>query len=70
MTANNVNKVPRVMWRKWSVDHRELFNRVYDAMKQQDIFMHPDQFPMEIEHWDTIRWNAAFTAAEELRRMP
>lgn len=68
--AANVNKVPRALWRKWSVDHRELFNETYAAMRDQKIFTHPKQKPLADPYWDTIRWNAAVTAVEELRRMP
>ncbi len=63
MVANK-NKVPVKMWRKWSGEGKRVFNEVYEFIRNnRENMMHPDCIKMEMEHWYTIAWNAAWVAA-------
>ena len=50
--------------KKWSKSAKETFFSVFSIMKNQNKFVHPKQELVAKEHWDTIRHNAAWTAAE------
>jgi len=63
--AVNAYKVQAKQWKKWTGRQRQVFNDVHFAMASQSVFIHPKQPPMDDAHWQTIRWNAAFTAAQE-----
>ena len=53
-----------VMWRKWSNPARAMFNKMYHALRYQWAIVHPEALTLPREHWKTIRWNAAFMAAD------
>lgn len=60
----NLYHVPVKQWKKWTLDARQVFNEVYSSMvKNQVIFNHPRQEKISREHWKTVCWNAAWTAA-------
>ena len=61
----NLYKVPRRQWVKWSDHAQQVFNMLYPNMRNnQWAFLHPGAVPMEGEHWKTVSWNAAWTAAD------
>jgi len=55
--------VPAKQWRRWSPRAQAVFNNVFRTMKDQIVFVHPETHPLHPEEWDTIRWNAAWLAA-------
>lgn len=59
----NIHKVPVKMWRKWAPAARRAFNNVMEDMRIQSTCVHPGMKFMVLEHWQTIRWNAACHAA-------
>lgn len=60
----NLYHVPGKQWRKWSVKARGVFNLVYSTMRSnQGLFIHPKATKQTREHWGTVAWNAAWTAA-------
>ena len=67
--AVNRNKVPLKQWRKWNAAARKVFNEVYETMsKNQWTFLHPHQEKISKRMWKTTAWNAAWIAAEAVRR--
>lgn len=62
--TQNIFGVPNRQWRKWNQQSRFIFNQVYNQMEYQDSVKHPNQIRMASHHWDTIRWNASWLAAE------
>jgi hypothetical protein len=62
--TENVNKVPNRAWRKWNNQARYIFNNVFNQMQDQTVMKHPKADLMGPEHWQTLRWNAAWLAAE------
>jgi hypothetical protein len=66
MPTPNSNLVSRKQWKKWSEPSRYVFNEMYETMIQsQKLFnSHPKAKKMEDEHWVTVAWNAAWTAAD------
>lgn len=68
MAQRNRYKVQKRMWRKWSQAARKVFNDTHFQMiNSQWIFTHPQADKISREHWKTIAWNAAWTAAEAVR---
>lgn len=67
--VKNKHKVPKKMWNKWSNFARRVFNDVMYGMRpnMQFAFLHPGATPQKKEHWQTTRYNAAWTAAEAVR---
>jgi hypothetical protein len=67
--VKNKHKVPKKQWNKWSNFARRVFNDMMYSMrpKLQFAFLHPGAMPMAQEHWQTVRWNAAWSAAEAVR---
>lgn len=64
--TGNVNGVPKKAWNKWSPAQRAMFNNMYLVMDNQMCLRHPES-PMVPDHqWKTIRWNAAWLAADSL----
>ena len=65
----NRYKVPAKIWTGWSNTERRVFNKTFEAMRPscQLLFTHPEAMPIPRKHWATLRWNAAFTAAEVAR---
>lgn len=63
--VTNRHKVPVKQWRRWSNHAKKVFNDVMQSMrpKMQWAFLHPKAKPMMKEHWQTVRWNAAWEAA-------
>jgi hypothetical protein len=65
MSQKNCNRVPKRQWAKWSEESRAAFNEVYGFMTVNPRLMsHPQMAPMDVEHWSTICWNAAWLAAD------
>lgn len=64
--VKNRFKVPLKQWSKWSNHAKKVFNQLYQAMRPslQWAFLHPDAHPSSKAHWDTVRWNSAWTAAD------
>jgi len=60
----NIHGVPKKRWQRWSPNARKVFCAVFETMEDQKIFTHPETHPLHREEWDTIRWNAAWTAAD------
>ena len=67
--VKNKHKVPKKMWDRWSNFARRVFNDVMYGMRpnMQFAFLHPGAIPQKKEHWQTTRYNAAWTAAEAVR---
>lgn len=63
--VKNRHGVPKKQWDKWHNLARRVFNNVYESMRpnMQWAFHHPDAVLLKKEHWQTTRWNAAWTAA-------
>jgi hypothetical protein len=61
----NKHKVPLKQWRKWPNLAKKVFNNMMESMRPslQWAFLHPSAAPQSKEHWQTVRWNAAWTAA-------
>lgn len=68
----NRHKAPAKMWAKWSNDARRVFNRMYQrlAPHNQWIYQHPSATIMPKAHWQTVRFNVAWEAAEAVDRAP
>jgi hypothetical protein len=63
--AKNINKVPLVQWRRWDDTGRRTFNQLYGVMvDEQFLFVHPKAAAVPPKHWNTVAWNAAWTAAD------
>lgn len=62
--AKNVYRVPKKQWKRWSKEAQKAFNRVFRLMRDPDLYKHPAAPKPKREHWQTTRWNAAWTAAE------
>jgi len=62
--CENINKVPKRQWRRWNQQARFIFNDVFSQMAHQKIVTHPKLADMSDEQWKTIRWNAAWIAAD------
>jgi hypothetical protein len=63
--VKNRFKVPVKMWNRWSNHARRVFNQVHLELRpsMQTMVMHPQAPVLHLEHWKTIRWNAAWLAA-------
>ena len=64
--VGNVNEVPKKAWNKWSLAQRAVFNHMYLVMDNQMCLRHPKSPMVPDEQWKTIRWNAAWLAADSL----
>jgi len=62
--ASNRYKVPSKAWSKWTDSGRAVFNELYAVMRDQRMFTHPDAVLQTAAVWRTIRWNAAWIAAD------
>lgn len=62
--TENINNVPKRQWRKWNQQSRYIFNNVYGQMAYQHAVKHPQMDNMYDDYWNTIRWNAAWLAAD------
>lgn len=67
--VKNKHKVPLKQWNKWSNHARRVFNTMMYSLRPsiQHIFLHPDAPVAKKEHWNTTRWNVAWTAAEAVK---
>ena len=64
----NRHRVPKRQWGKWNAAARKTFNEVYGTMlKNQEIFLHPQDKTCPAPHWKTTAWNTAWIAADSLR---
>lgn len=60
----NLYHVPGRQWCKWGPRARGVFNLVYSTIRSnQQLFIHPKAAKQTREHWGTVAWNAAWTAA-------
>lgn len=63
--ATNVYRVPRKQWERWTRNGRIMFNHVFETMADQSLFnAHPDAVKLSVYEWKTVRWNAAWIAAD------
>ena len=64
--VGNKHKVPKKQWNKWTNHACRVFNDVYQSFRHsmQPVLVHPGATIMPREHWGTLRWNAAWLAAE------
>ena len=62
--TENVNKVANRQWRKWNNQARYIFNYIYGQMAYQKVIKHPGAKLIPEDHWNTVRWNAAWLAAD------
>ena len=62
----NKNKVPKKQWDKWSRQAQKVFNLVYRSMRpsNQHVYHHPEAPMLAARHWQTVRWNASWIAAD------
>lgn len=61
----NIHKVAKRQWKKWTVDGRLVFNDLYStSLNNQHIFLHPKDGMNKEEYWTTIAWNHAWLAAD------
>lgn len=67
--VKNKHKVPQKMWDKWSNLSRRVFNDMMYSMRptMQFAFLHPGATAQKKDHWQTTRYNAAWSAAEAVR---
>jgi hypothetical protein len=70
-SRRNAYNVPQKAWRSWTPQARQLFNEVYSSMRRnQELFKHPKAEKDSREHWKTVCWNAAWTAAHAVSGNP
>lgn len=63
----NRYRVPKKQWKRWGKTARRVFNHVYSAMRGNcRVYNHPGA-AVNVNHWQTVCWNAAWTAAEAVR---
>ena len=64
--ATNKHRVAASRWRTWSEPARRVFNTVYEEMRpeNQSYYTHPQAVLMPKTHWETLRWNVAWEAAD------
>lgn len=62
---NNLSRVPKKQWKRWSENAQAVFNETYRFMMENpDIIRHPkDNGPIPF-YWKVICWNAAWIAAD------
>jgi len=69
--VKNEHGVDASQWRKWNAQQRALFNGVYEDIINvgKDLWLHPVTMQRKLsdEEFETIAWNAAFTAAAILK---
>lgn len=66
--VENLYRVPKKTWKRWTKTARRVFNLTMDETSRQDMLLHPLQPRMHPQHWEAIRWNIAWTAAHELSK--
>lgn len=61
----NIYKVPKKQWKSWSKVAKEVFNRTYNFIyNNQRLMTHPKATPVTDKFWKTISWNSAWIAAD------
>lgn len=67
--VKNKHKVPLKQWNKWSNLARRVFNDMMYSLRpsMQFAYLHPDAKAAALEHWQTTRWNVAWSAAEAIK---
>jgi len=69
MTEDNKHEVNKKQWKKWDDTGKEVFNGLYEYMgENQHLFNHPMTIIIPQEYWNTTAWNAAWIAAELVRK--
>lgn len=65
----NMHKVDKKQWTRWNEQSKNLFNGLYEYMgNNQYLFNHPHTIQIPNEYWNTTAWNAAYMAAELIRK--
>lgn len=68
-TIRRPKGVTKRTWNKWSATARHVFHATYAAMRaNQRLFTHPGADKVSAKHWSTVAFNAAWWAADEVRR--
>jgi len=62
--CDNLYGVPNRQWRKWNQQSRYIFNAVFHQMEFQASIKHPSAPAVSDDQWKTVRWNAAWLAAD------
>ncbi len=63
--TENVHKVSKRQWKKWTEAGRLVFNDLYEtSVANQHLFIHPKATLVSNANWDTIAWNHAWLAAD------
>lgn len=63
--VSNKHKVQKRRWDSWTNMAKRIFNRTFETLRnRQSIYMHPKAAAIPKEHWKTVAWNAAWTAAD------
>lgn len=67
--VKNKHKVPKKVWNNWTNLGRRVFNdMMYELRPSMALTVsHPDAPPMPKAHWEVLRHNAAWLAADTLR---
>lgn len=61
----NINKVPKSQWKKWTPQAQRVFNYLFEQMTlDQNLYLHPRGLQNPPEMWRTTAWNASWMAAE------
>lgn len=61
----NVHKVPKRQWKRWSLAARWAFNDLYEHMTlDPNNFLHPKTSCPPAKEWNTTAWNAAWESAD------
>lgn len=60
----NIHKVPKKQWKKWCIAAQWTFNNMMRKLSDQNVITHPGYEKAEDAYWQTIRWNAAWLAAD------
>ncbi len=64
--SENMHRVPKSMWQRWSEMGRFEFNQTLVRLRSMGwtCMKHPEAPKLESEHFETLTWNAACIAAD------
>lgn len=63
----NTYSVPQKTWDRWDHLAKHTFNSVYYKMcRNQELYLHPSAPIVSKQYWETVAWNAAWTASEAI----
>lgn len=62
----NRHQVSKRLWKRWTPDAKQLFNDLFELMRDQRLFTHPKAEIVKDAHWTTTAWNSAWMAADLL----